>query len=1140
MSPQSLSDRNLLFGIFALQMDFIDRDDLLEGLQAWVLEKSKPLEEILIAKGFIAETDCALLLPLIERHIEQHGKDPGGSLQTLSSVTPSMLVLPPIDDANLQKSLASLKVRKEGLTGTPTVSYKLDSSRAGVRYLSLRPHARGGLGEVFIARDMELDREVALKEIQSQHADDQNSRSRFLIEAEITGKLEHPGIVPIYGLGTYANGRPFYAMRFIQGESLQHAIQEYFQSQSDKKLGYQSVAFRRLLGRYLDVCQAVGFAHSRGVLHRDLKPGNVMLGKHGETLVVDWGLAKLTSSIQENPAPKEGIEIMAGTGSEQTLPGSAIGTPGYMSPEQAQGEIAQLGPATDVYGLGAILFALLTGQRPIPGTDTFEIVRRTREGDFPSPRQIAPSIPKALEAICIKAMALSPKNRYQSCEQLAEDVENYLSGEPIVVYREPFVERARRWGRKHRTLAMSLGAAGLVGILALLIGFLVVAGLNQKLERQNSDLFVANQKEQQQRKRAEQKEKEAFESRQVAEVRRKRAVAQEIVANLNALMAEDQTALQIQARQEADRLSIVANKRLEQANEVASELLYIVERKLNGIPAASSVRRELLDRAEKLLKSLLVEANNDALTLHLRANQLRARGDVAFQYEDLNAARAYYQQSLEIFRELVRNEKSDNLIEYNTVVVLERLGKLSLFQQNLSSAKKHLSESLARGRRLADAKRTSRLARLLLAGILVRSADLSCQLGDNPLAELRLEEGTKIYRGLIEEDPTDGESVRLLAFALMLQGELAADQGKREDSQSSYQESIGLLRGLSHADPSNASTQSLLATVLKQLGSLSWKHLDLTLANSCFLESLAIREKLSKLDPQNVQRQYRLAVIRGELGTLYSLRQDYESSRLHYRQSLVAYEKLIRLDPDNATRKVEVCVVLNNLGLLEKYLGDLALAEEYYLRSLKAYRELTPVGSVRVRDGLSKTLNNLGDLTKSQLRFKEAKSYFDEALEIRKARAESEPGNILAQREYGRTLMNLGDVAYRQKQFPLARQQFEITLTIYHKLTQTAHPAERDLRELGKTYVRLGAVGHDERHWDAAQKWYEKAIEVFDQMIETGQGVEKARNVRLVVKRALRKVKIQKWTSPKPAFTELKKWFPPKPAVAEKPAKQST
>src|SRR5262249_2787983 len=209
---------------------------------------------------------------------------------------------------------------------------------------------RGGLGAVFVALDAELNREVALKQILDQHADDSTSRARFLLEAEITGGLEHPGIVPIYGLGTYDGGRPFYAMRFIKGDSLKEAADRYHADESLlKDPGRRALELRQLLHRFTAVCDAIGYAHARGVLHRAIKPGNVIVGKYGETLVVDWGLAKATGRADHGAEPDERTLVpSSASGSAETLPGSALGTPAYMSPEQAEGDLEHLGPRSDV------------------------------------------------------------------------------------------------------------------------------------------------------------------------------------------------------------------------------------------------------------------------------------------------------------------------------------------------------------------------------------------------------------------------------------------------------------------------------------------------------------------------------------------------------------------------------------------------------------------------------------------------------------------------------------------------------------------------------------------------------------------------------------------------------------------------
>ncbi len=339
---------------------------------------------------------------------------------------------------------------------------------AGPRYSQLTFHAQGGLGKVFRAHDEELHREVALKGMVPGLDRDAEARRRFLQEAEITARLEHPGVVPVHGLVRDPDGRPFYAMRFIRGESLKAALDRFHQADGPgRDAGERNLAFRQLLGRFVEVCNTIAYAHSRGVLHRDLKPHNVMLGSYGETLVVDWGLAKPVSRTEEQrqATAEETLRPSSHSG-EQTQMGQAMGTPAFVSPEQAAGRWNVVGPASDVYGLGAILYALLTGSAPVRGRDAYEILAKVQRGDFPRPRQVKASVPAALEAICLKAMALEPEKRHGSAQELAADVERWLADEPGS-WHESWGTRARRWLRRRRTLVTSVSLALVVAVLVL-------------------------------------------------------------------------------------------------------------------------------------------------------------------------------------------------------------------------------------------------------------------------------------------------------------------------------------------------------------------------------------------------------------------------------------------------------------------------------------------------------------------------------------------------------------------------------------------------------------------------------------------------------------------------------------------------
>jgi tetratricopeptide (TPR) repeat protein/tRNA A-37 threonylcarbamoyl transferase component Bud32 len=357
-----------------------------------------------------------------------------------------------------------------------------DATPTGSRYHPLRFHARGGLGEVLVAHDDELHREVALKRVQAAHAHDASSRRRFLQEAEITGRLQHPGVVPVYGLVHDAQGQPSYAMRFIEGESLREALERFHEAdRPGRDPGQRSLDLRQLLTRFVAVCNTVAFAHSRGIVHRDLKPQNVMLGKFGETLVVDWGLAKPFDRTQDQRAAgEETLRPAATTSSENTQAGATLGTPAYMSPEQAEGRWDAVGAASDVYSLGATLYALLTGQPPFQGRNPDEILVRVRRGEFAPPRQVKPHVPLALEAVCLRAMAHDPDKRYATATALAQDVERWLADEPVTVYRERLRGRLQRWARRRRTLVASAAVAILLLVAAGVAGLFLWQVMEQR------------------------------------------------------------------------------------------------------------------------------------------------------------------------------------------------------------------------------------------------------------------------------------------------------------------------------------------------------------------------------------------------------------------------------------------------------------------------------------------------------------------------------------------------------------------------------------------------------------------------------------------------------------------------------------
>lgn len=353
-----------------------------------------------------------------------------------------------------------------------SATFSAESTSDGERFEIIAPHAEGGLGEVLLAEDRQLNREVALKRIREKWAGHEPAQVRFRLEAEITGRLEHPGVVPVYALGTRADGQVYYAMRFIRGQSLESTADQFHQSSSEDHDRFHTPEFRNLLRRFVDVCNTISYAHSRGIIHRDLKPANIMLGRYGETLVVDWGLAKNVTVQEETSDPDAGslIQPQSGSGSAPTQFGSAVGTPQYMSPEQATGRLDRMSPLTDVYGLGATLYFVLTGQPPQPADSVERILERVEHGDYLKPTAAVADVPKPLEAVCLKAMAVRPLHRYSSSSELAADIEYWLADEPIEVHADPIHVRAARWVRKNQTLAAATGVTLVLLIVASIAG----------------------------------------------------------------------------------------------------------------------------------------------------------------------------------------------------------------------------------------------------------------------------------------------------------------------------------------------------------------------------------------------------------------------------------------------------------------------------------------------------------------------------------------------------------------------------------------------------------------------------------------------------------------------------------------------
>ncbi len=353
-----------------------------------------------------------------------------------------------------------------------------------------RLHASGGLGTVYLARDPVLNRRVAIKFPRWQRLTSEQA-ARFEREARVTGRLDHPGIIPVHAIRTDSADRPCYVMRFVDGQTLQSRIQKLHAEGPPVKpaVFFETQEFRQQLQNVIAVCNIVAYAHEQGVIHRDIKPANIIPGPFGEVLLLDWGLAKVAGESTDDP-----LSISPDAGDADTLEtrdGQVMGTPAFASPEQLLGRTDDVTSLSDVYSLGATLFVLLTGSNSSGSSAFHEHLNRLKQGRRFSVHEQNPSIPAALEAICRHAMEIDPRDRYGSALQMADDLNRYLSGEAVSVLRDPALVRLGRWIRRRPGLAAASATGILFASLAGMAGSAVLGQKNQELRSSNEKLVEA-------------------------------------------------------------------------------------------------------------------------------------------------------------------------------------------------------------------------------------------------------------------------------------------------------------------------------------------------------------------------------------------------------------------------------------------------------------------------------------------------------------------------------------------------------------------------------------------------------------------------------------------------------------------------
>ena len=492
--------------------------------------------------------------------------------------------------------------------GSETLTFKDDSPEAVAARVEIPGYeieaqlGHGGMGVVFRARHVRLNRLVAIKMILGGQYASSEARIRFLTEAEAIAKLHHPHIVQVYEFGQH-EGFPYFTLEFLEGGTL------------ERLLGGTPLAPKRAAQLVKQLAHAVQHAHDRGIIHRDLKPSNILMDVDETPKISDFGLAKQTAG-----------------GSGMTQSGSILGTPSYMAPEQASGHVRQIGPHSDVYALGAILYECLTGRPPFRGSTTMETINQVMTQEPVAPRRLVPTAPRDLETLCLKCLQKNPANRYASATDLAADLERYLNGEAIKARPIGPIQRTVRWAKRHPSAAALVGVVGLAAVALLLGSWWYSLQLASALT--------------------------------VAEDRRREADTQRIEAEAQRLEAETQKREAQTQKKEADAQKALVAANLQRRLDVVDDMLGNLDARLAQKSGMESVRMEFLTEFLKISKQLLAEQGSDPAVRRQAGRLYSSIGDLWLEGNRFRDGETAYAEAVKLQKGLA--DEFPTQVEYQT------------------------------------------------------------------------------------------------------------------------------------------------------------------------------------------------------------------------------------------------------------------------------------------------------------------------------------------------------------------------------------------------------------------------------------------------------------------------------------------